>query len=452
MYRQSLTLFVSALAMSGLGMAQDLMVPESSNDQVMLFSGVDGSLINANYIDLTTSTGTAPGTPIEAVVAPNGEIWVSDQLADTIFRFDSSGTYLGESAAALDNVRGFEIAFGSVWVANAGTNGGAPGQALVQLDMNLDFVAAFPGVGSPFDAKTFTLGGVNGMLVSDITDDILHFFDPANPGTPTAFIDSDGVSSFDFPEQVNLDQSTGNIRITSLVTPNGIFEFDAITGVELDYVDTSTLFGNGGLRAAYELGNGNILYTNGSGVHVYDPVAGTSTTVMAGVSARFISPLEGGTVGMPFCDPATNNSTGGPAMLTASTGSGVGADLHLELTGGPPTEFGYFLVGTAAETANPTPISGGFLCLSITGGNVFGRYNVTGGNLNSIGSFDASGVFQNLVGTSTVGSGYDVPTNVPIPGNPTIMAGETWHFQAWYRDTPAGAGSSNLSNGLSYTF
>lgn len=450
MYQQTLTLFVSALALSGLGMAQDLMVVDGTNDQVMLFSGMDGSLINPSFIDLTTSTGSTPATPIEAKVAPNGEIWVSDQVADTIFRFDSSGTYLGESAAVLDNVRGFEIAFGSVWVANAGTSGGAPGQALVQLDMNLDFVASYTGVGSPFDAKEFTLGGVQGMLISDITDDILHFFDPANPTMPTPFIDSDGVTSFDFPEQINLDQSTGNIRVTSLVTPNGFFEFDKITGVELDYVDTS-VFGNTILRSAYELGNGNILYTNSSGVHVYDPVAGTSTPV-ASVSGYFINPLSDGTVGTLFCDPGANNSTGGPAMLSATTGSGVGADLHLEMVGGPPSEFGYFLIGTAAETVNPIPISGGFLCLSVTGGNSFGRYNVTGGNLNSIGSFDASGVFQNLVGTSTVGSGYDVPNTVPITGSPTIMAGETWHFQGWYRDTPAGGGSSNLSNGLSYTF
>ncbi|MEZ5975930.1 MAG: hypothetical protein R3E96_14140 [Planctomycetota bacterium] len=429
-------------------MAQNLMVTESTNDHVMLFDGFDGSLINANFLDLNASTGTPPNLPIEAKVV-GSEIWVSDQNADTIFRFDPSGTYLGQSSAALDNVRGFEVAFGSVWVANAA---GTYGQALVQLDMNLDFVAAHVGVGSPFDAVEFTLGGVNGMLVSDINDDILWFFDPANPGTPTNFIDSDGVASFDFPEQITFDQSSGSIRVTSLVTPNGFFEFDPVTGVQLDYVDTSTLFGNGGLRAAYELGNGNIMYTNGTGVHIYDPVAGTSTPAITGVQARYINPISGGTTGTAFCDPATNNSTGGPAVLTASTGSGVGANLHLELTGGPSSEFGYFLVGTAAETANPIAISNGFLCLSTTGGNVFGRYNVVGGNLNSIGAFDSGGTFQNLVGTSTVGSGYDVPVNVPITGNPAIMAGDTWHFQAWYRDTPAGAGSSNLSNGLTYTF
>lgn len=156
--------------------------------------------------------------------------------------------------------------------------------------------------------------------------------------------------------------------------------------------------------------------------------------------------------GNTFCDPANNNSTGAPVALSGTFSGGGGSGLHLEATGGPPSEFGYFLIGTAAETANPIPISNGLLCLSVTGGNGFGRYNVLGGTLNSIGSFDGSGVFQNLAGTSTVGSGFDVPSLVPMPGGMTIMAGDTWHFQMWYRDTPAGAGVSNLSNGLSVDF
>ena len=164
---------------------------------------------------------------------------------------------------------------------------------------------------------------------------------------------------------------------------------------------------------------------------------------------EFTYTLAGGSA---FCDPANNNSTGGPAILSGTFGSGVGTGLHLEVTDGPPSEFGYFLIGTAPETMNPIPISDGLLCLSVTGGNGFGRYNVVGGSFNSVGSFDASGVFQNLAGTSTVGSGFDVPTLVPMPGGMTITAGSTWHFQVWYRDSPSGPGVSNFSNGLSVDF
>ncbi len=149
-----------------------------------------------------------------------------------------------------------------------------------------------------------------------------------------------------------------------------------------------------------------------------------------------------------FCDPANINSTGFPTALSGTFGSGVGSGLHLEATSGPPTQFGYFLVG--AQSVDPGfPVDSGELCLSITPPNQFGRYNISGGELNSIGLFDAGGVLQNLVGTSTTGSGFDVPTTIPITGSPTITAGQTWHFQLWHREDN---GDSNLSNGLSAVF
>ncbi len=184
------------------------------------------------------------------------------------------------------------------------------------------------------------------------------------------------------------------------------------------------------------------------------PNAGLYALLQADTTTDCVEQGPNTGVGTPFCDPANNNSDGVPAVLTGTTlTSGVGSGLHLEVNGGPSGEFGYMLIGTASETVNPIPISNGLLCLSVTGGNQFGRYNF-GTLTNSIGQFDASNVFQNLVGTatSTGGTGYDVPTQNPIPGQPAIMSGATWHFQLWYRDTPAGVGQSNLSNGLTVTF
>ncbi len=154
--------------------------------------------------------------------------------------------------------------------------------------------------------------------------------------------------------------------------------------------------------------------------------------------------------GTPFCSPMDTNSTGNSTTLTGSLGSGVESGLNLQVSGGVPSEFGYFLIGTAVDDPG-TVISGGRLCLAISGGNQFGRYNF-GTTTNSIGAFDASGNFANLVGTATSsgGMGYDVASANPLGG--TISSGQTWHFQLWHRDTPAGAGSSNFSNGLSVTF
>ena len=147
-----------------------------------------------------------------------------------------------------------------------------------------------------------------------------------------------------------------------------------------------------------------------------------------------------------LCVPLPN-SKGVPTLLTGTMGSGSGSGLHLEATNGPPAQFGYFLIGTNV-TAPGLPIGSGILCLDTSPGNLMGRYNVVGTSMNSIGLFDAFGVLQNGVGTSSVGSGFDVPLSIPNIGG-FITTGSTWHFQLWHRDIPT---TSNFSNAISVTF
>jgi hypothetical protein len=153
-----------------------------------------------------------------------------------------------------------------------------------------------------------------------------------------------------------------------------------------------------------------------------------------------------------FCDPGTNNSTGSPAVLSGYMGTGVGSDLHLAMTGGVPGQLAYMLVGNEPTSGFTIPGANGPLCLIGTPTAMFFRYNVPSTPMNSIGGFAASGTWINAVGTSTTGFGFDVPTMIPAAVPFAIMAGDTWHFQGWYRDTPAGVGQSNFSNGLSVTF
>ena len=149
-----------------------------------------------------------------------------------------------------------------------------------------------------------------------------------------------------------------------------------------------------------------------------------------------------------FCDPANSNSTGVPVTLTASGSfdSTAPVPMHLEAVGGRPNLGAFFLISTG-NSANTT-ISDGTLCLDAPQG----RYNpAAGGSLNSLGFFDANGVLQNASGTSTIGSGFDVPGNLPNPPGGTIMSGSTWYFQLWYRDLNPST-VSNFSNGLAVTF
>lgn len=167
-------------------------------------------------------------------------------------------------------------------------------------------------------------------------------------------------------------------------------------------------------------------------------VLGTNATTVPVHHAVFAS----------FCDPADANATGLSCILNGVMGSGFGSNLHLEATQGVPGLIGYFLIGTGISDPG-IPISQGHLCLA-TGVDLFGRYNVFGGSLNSVGAFDANGVLQNYSNTSSVGSGYDVPLEIPPPIGGIILSGSQWNFQLWYRDGQTG--NSNFSNGLTVLF
>ncbi len=173
------------------------------------------------------------------------------------------------------------------------------------------------------------------------------------------------------------------------------------------------------------------------------------TALISSVAALALACGAFAQTGTTFCD-AMANSSGSPAVLTGSFATPARWDLHLEVTQGVPTEFAYMLAGPEATAG--VLLSNGRLCLVGTPTARIYRYNVGGTEWNSLGRFDNAGVLQNLVGTSMVGSGYDVPLTVPDAVPVTIMSGDSWHFQLWYRDTPAGIGTSNFSTGLSVTF
>jgi hypothetical protein len=256
----------------------NLMVPDSTGDRVMLFSSADGSLIDADFIDLTPQ-GAA--TPINAVQVGQ-EIWVSDQIADSVFRYSLDGTtHLGTITGGLDNIRGFEVLGNTVYMTNAGTNNGAPGNGVVTIDVpsatiNGYFATGDDGAGSPFDV----LGYFGNLLINDITGEDIDVFDTGG-NFQSVFHESDGVTGIDFPEQMNAT-SLGNILVGGFSSPAGIYEYDG-SGNQLNYYDVGT-----GVRGVYELTNGNIMFTDGSGVHVLNPITGAITTSIDGVSGRFI--------------------------------------------------------------------------------------------------------------------------------------------------------------------
>jgi hypothetical protein len=140
-------------------------------------------------------------------------------------------------------------------------------------------------------------------------------------------------------------------------------------------------------------------------------------------------------IGTNYCT-AVPNSTGQTAEISA-VGSVVVADNNVTLiaTNLPDNSFGYFLNSrTQGFVANPGN-SQGNLCL----GGAIGRY---------VGPNEV----QNSGTTGTFELQLDL-TMTPTPtGFVAIMPGETWYFQAWYRDLVGGVATSNFTDATCITF
>jgi hypothetical protein len=269
---------VQAIAATGV-----LLIPESTNDRVMAFDPLTGNLLNADFIP---SDPTNLSTPIHAILAAdNATVLVSDQLDDAVQRYDFDGNYLGIFAPlggvdnnVLDNARGISLDSNGNLLVSIG--GGTNANAIARFDSTGMYTGNFianglGGLDSPFDVLNINNGGV---IVSGITSDAIHQYD--NSGS---FIGN--LSAIDtFPEQI-FETSAGNILVANFSgAEEGIVEYDA-TGTLIGIYDPPVL---GGYRGVYELPNGNILTTNGAGVHEIDRLGNLVETKISGVSARFI--------------------------------------------------------------------------------------------------------------------------------------------------------------------
>lgn len=270
---------VALLGLSASASAQFLMVPDSTADRIMVFNDFDGSAVNLNFIvDAGVGSPFDFQTPKDVIQVDN-EIWVSDQLTDAIFRFNLNGSYIATITGGLDNIRGMAYAQGKVYVSNSGTNNGAPGQAVVVYAPNGTFSSS-TAVPDPFDVHEY-----NGeLLVSNIAGDNIERYDYGLNFLGT-FFDGNGTTSIDFPQQLATRFSNGNLLAAGFSPPDGIYEFTS-SGMQVG----GALAAGTGPRGVHELGNGNIMYTNGSGVFVLNPFTGGVTQVATG-SGQYINPL-----------------------------------------------------------------------------------------------------------------------------------------------------------------
>jgi len=275
-----------------------LLIPESTNDRVMAFDPYSGDLV---YADFIPADPAHLSTPIHAMLTPDGStLLVSDQIEDVVQSYDVltgafSGTFApvgGPDNSILDNIRGMAFtAEGHLLVTVAG---GANANAVAEFDAAGAYLGNLVaggsgGLNSPFDI----LHVGSGYLVDGISSDAIHRYDLAGNSLGNfAGIDT-------FPEQM-FRLSNGNLLVGNFGgTQEGVVELDnsgALVGI---YNPVSL----GEYRGVYELGNGNILTTNGDGVHEIDRGGNLVETKISGVSARFIQYVATQATQVPLFSP-----------------------------------------------------------------------------------------------------------------------------------------------------
>lgn len=239
-----------------------LLIPDSTNDRVMAFDPVSGDLVDADFIP---SDPVALGTPKSALYKSDGTGYlVSDQIRDAVQEFDLNGNYVGVFAPAggvntaiLDNIRSmaYHPVTGNLLVSVAS---GSNADAIAEFDADGNYLGNFiangaGGLASPWDILFTTAAQVPAS-----SSDAIHSYD----STTGAYL-SNLVAVNSMPESVAL-AGNGNILIANFSgTQEGVMEVQPDGTVVGIYMPAPV----NGPRGVYELPSGNLLVTDGSGVH-----------------------------------------------------------------------------------------------------------------------------------------------------------------------------------------
>ncbi len=190
--------------------------------------------------------------------------------------------------------------------------------------------------------------------------------------------------------------------------------------------------------------NGNTLTIPGTGFHhgilqfsgSVSTLTCTSTNTWGSFQAMNLGEAPTASVGANYCGPAVANTSGSPASMGATGTASVSSnDLVLEASNMPNNSFGFFLTSLSQGfVANPGG-SQGNLCL--------------GG---AIGRFVGPGQIQNSGATGAISLAVDNSMQPTPAGLVQVVAGETWNYQAWFRDSNGmGGATSNFTDGLEVT-
>lgn len=304
-----------------------LLIPDSTADMVGMYDPFDGTYLG----DLIDGTGLF-STPINAILGPDGNIYVSDQVADSVFVFDIAGNYLStyaDSTDGLNNIRGIDFRDDHLFV----TSGD-------------DYVAEFDGPHSRL--PDFINDGSDSFDILFLPDGTSLLADIQGTTDNIRLYNADGtlnkeIFKVSFPEQVQVDADLPGAFL------NAAFSADQITDFDLDSTIVNTWFFNSG-RGIYRLGNGNLLATAGDGVWEMDPLTGALIQQENTGSARFIELIAPKSF---FSDvDQISEATGGHVAFTLDAGTGN-------------AWRSYIIVGSVSGTSPGITLPGGMATLPL---------------------------------------------------------------------------------------
>ncbi|MCP3916554.1 MAG: hypothetical protein GY711_13440 [bacterium] len=153
---------------------------------------------------------------------------------------------------------------------------------------------------------------------------------------------------------------------------------------------------------------------------------------LAHVTGSVFACIEPGDIGTAYCTPGNFNSAGLRGAIHAE-GHEVADFNRFALVADqlPPERFGYFLTSTEQAAVPGAGGSQGVLCV----GGAVGRF------VDEVQTSGPDGTFAIVVDLEAL------PTTPPH----AVLAGETWNFQAWYRDQNPGP-TSNFTDGVTIAF
>jgi hypothetical protein len=240
-----------------------LLIPESTADVVGMYSPTDGTYLGNLIVDDPTGTNYNLQTPINAIQGPDGNIYLSDQVSDAVFVFDTTGTYQYTYCSGYDNIRGIAFRDGHLFVTST--------DYVYEFAGPDSFVRNFITNTGSFDIQFLPDGR---SLVTYSTSDQIALHD-------TNGVLLSQVFATDFPEQVQSDPAPPGEYLCATFNTDSIFDFDANGDIHriLPYASG---------RGVFRLGNGNLLATSGSGVHELDSLTGAIVQTENTGSGRFI--------------------------------------------------------------------------------------------------------------------------------------------------------------------